>query len=632
MANSSGLDRVNSIFTRLGGKAVLLPIPSGQKRPVDKGWTELTFEVMEKADYLSRFNNGGNIGVLQGVPSNGICSIDIDDDNYIELFLHENEPLRKTLRTKRLKGCNFWVWITDEYPGVTPFYHARLKNEKGKPLAIGEWRGTGGQTVIEGQADGIPYQVLVDAEPIRIQFSDIKWPSWIYEPPSLKEFVQNEPRSGNSLDFEKLKNIVRYESGFVRCGCPACIDAGEDKSQDHLCIWPNGKYGCAKWPKDKDHRKLVWKLAGLPKKTDEDDPFNSYSKEKPVPSKLTILRFSQILELKRDENDKILGDNLLNRGSPLVIAGQGGTGKSRLLFQFLAACKMGFNKFLAFDIHPGARELRWLVIQSENSPWRLQDEARKYISWMSEEAWAAFDSSIFTLCPTEEHDTMLNLNDEESVTRIKIALDEFKPDGVIADPLGEFSTGDLNKDVDMKSTILTLSRTIKHGNPKRSLIIAHHALTGQAGAAKAVGYDRASFARNSKVLFNWTRAQINVAPMNEDNNDQLSVSCGKCSDGREFKPFAVRLNTDSMLYECDPTVDVAEWAKELKTGKKGSPAITSEKVRELCELTGSTKSELSKQIIEESGCLRPNAYRYMKTAESEGQIKWSYERKMYFRN
>lgn len=87
-----------------------------------------------------------------------------------------------------------------------------------------------------------------------------------------------------------------------------------------------------------------------------------------------------------------------------------------------------------------------------------------------------------------------------------------------------------------------------------------------------------------------------------------------------------------MWYECDESVDVIEWHKELKAGKKGAPLISSEKVRELCELAGSTKSELAKAIIDEIGCARPNAYRYMKNSEIDQQIKWSNERKLYFKN
>jgi len=35
------------------------------------------------------------------------------------------------------------------------------------------------------------------------------------------------------------------------------------------------------------------------------------------------------------------------------------------------------------------------------------------------------------------------------------------------------------------------------------------------------------YGRNSKVLHAWTRGQINLAPMSEDNNDVLALSCGK---------------------------------------------------------------------------------------------------------
>lgn len=347
---------------------------------------------------------------------------------------------------------------------------------------------------------------------------------------------------------------------------------------------------------------------------------------------LTILSFDEIYALPDDPDDMLLGDNLLNKGAPLVVAGQGGVGKSRLLFQFIASCKMKLEKFLIWDIHPGAYDLRWLILQTENRKKRLKSEYDRLRRQMNDEQWAKFNSEVLCLCPSKAQDLMLGLEDPKAVKRVKMACEKFTPGAVACDPLGEFSVGDLNKDVDMRNTILTLNRTISFGNPDRCLVISHHALTGEAGILKATGFDRASFARNSKVLFNWTRAQINVAPMLEENNDQLAVTCGKCSDGKEFQPFCIRLNSDTMWYECDPTVDVVEWHKQLKAGKKGSPVIRSEKVRELCELTGSTKSELAKQIIEESGCLRPNAYRYMKTAELDLQIKWNSERKLFFKN
>jgi len=641
MAEASGTDRVNHILDMLGGNAVLLPIRAGTKRPELTGWSNFSEKEMADPKYLAQFNNGGNIGVLLGLNSGGLCTIDIDDDQYIELFLKENPKLRSTLRTKRLKGCNFWLWVSGEYPGVTPFHHARLKNPKGGALSLGEWRSTGGQTVIQGQADGIPYRCEVDAKPIHIEFTDLIWPEWIGDPPHVEIEEEKGEASNSSLDLEKLTLFRKSDSGFIWAACPACRKAGEDSIGNHLLITPEGKFGCAKYPKHKGHRKEIWALAGIPKpkreentETEAPEWFERHfgSEKEEIIEPLTILSFEEIYALPDDPDDMLLGDNLLNKGAPLVIAGQGGVGKSRLLFQFIACCKMGLKKFLIWDIHPGAYDLKWLILQTENRKKRLKSEYDRLRRQMSDDQWGKFNSEVLCLCPSKAQDLMLGLEDPKAVKRIKMALEKFTPGAVACDPLGEFSVGDLNKDVDMRNTILTLNRTISSGNPDRCLVISHHALTGEAGITKAIGYDRASFARNSKVLFNWTRAQINVAPMLQENNDQLAVTCGKCSDGKEFQSFCIRLNSDTMWYECDPTVDVAAWHKDLKAGKKGSPVITSEKVRELCELAGSTKPELSKQIIEESGCLRPNAYRYMKTAELDGQIKWNSERKLFFKN
>lgn len=640
----SGVDRVNAILDRLGGNAVLLPIPVGTKVPPMVGWTEFGPEVMADAEYLSKFDNGCNIGVCLGTQSFGLCSIDIDDDRFVEDFLQANPVLRGTLRTKRLKGCNFWIWVEGEYPGVIPLKHSRLKHwvdrngrKKEENLPVGEWRGTGGQTVIQGQAGGIPYRFEVEAKPIRIHFSEIKWPDWILNPPFLEEDPDPKKavyQNGSSLDKSKLENIIEYSSGVVKAACPACREMGEDNTGNHLQIKADGRFGCAKYPRDREHRKSIFRLAGVPKPQRDYpewvDRYFGEESEKPV-EPLSILTFDEIELIPYDPLDLILGESLMKKGAPLVLAGQGGVGKSRLLFQFIAACKMGLEKFLAWDIHQGARALKWLVFQTENMAQRLKSERSRLHRIMSNDQWSEFNSSVRVLCPLTEHDTMLSVDNPEAVKRMKIALDSFQPDVVACDPLGDFSDDDLSKDVIMRHTITSLSRIVKHGNPKRSLVISHHSLTGLAGHQKAIGRDRSSFARNSKVLFNWTRAQINIAPINEDNNDSLSISCGKCSDGKEFIPFAIRLNPDSMLYECDPSVDVKEWAENLKTGKNPDCIMPPYQVRQLCDVSGSSKTDLAKAIDQDAGCGRTNAYRYIRKAESDKQIKWSDDLKKFFR-
>ncbi len=277
----------------LTGPAVLLPIPRGQKNPGFEGWNTRTDADMRDPAYLARFNNGCNVGVLLGEPSNGLCSIDLDDEQWVEPFLTANPRLRATLRTKRLRGCNLWVRITGEYPPLTKLTHPRLKGKRGAPLEVGEWRATGGQTLIAGEVDGTRYQVEVERPPLEIAFNEIVWPEFVGNPPQLGESSSSTNRvnpavererglaltatdsfPGDGLDLAKLENLKALAGGAYRAACPACRESGGDNTGEHLHIDGSGKFGCAKFQADRanpksqtsiiaaEHRKAIWRLAG----------------------------------------------------------------------------------------------------------------------------------------------------------------------------------------------------------------------------------------------------------------------------------------------------------------------------------------------------------------------------------
>ena len=88
------------------------------------------------------------------------------------------------------------------------------------------------------------------------------------------------------------------------------------------------------------------------------------------------------------------------------------------------------------------------------------------------------------------------------------------------------------------------------------------------GAARATGFDRSSFGRNSKLLHAWTRGSINIAPQGPNDNNRLVVSCGKCSNGEEFAPFGIRLNRATMTYESDPGFNLHDWEAGVQEGRK----------------------------------------------------------------
>ena len=65
-----------------------------------------------------------------------------------------------------------------------------------------------------------------------------------------------------SLDVAKLEKVRELAGGIIQARCPACAEGGNDRSGEHLRIYPGGKFGCCVHPKDGEHRKRIWALAG----------------------------------------------------------------------------------------------------------------------------------------------------------------------------------------------------------------------------------------------------------------------------------------------------------------------------------------------------------------------------------
>jgi uncharacterized protein DUF5906/bifunctional DNA primase/polymerase-like protein len=193
---------VDELRNLLGNDVVLLPIKRGDKGPSGKemeGWQTFTAEKMQEPEYLARLNHDSNIGVLLG---NGRVTIDQDRDETVEPFLKLNPRLRETLRSRRKRGCNFWLRIKGDYPKS-----CKLKTRSGKDW--GEWRTDGNQTVIYGQAidrkkgetEPTAYKVENRAQPIELGFDEIKWPDDLVLP------WENEPLATHGLSADELRAL-----------------------------------------------------------------------------------------------------------------------------------------------------------------------------------------------------------------------------------------------------------------------------------------------------------------------------------------------------------------------------------------------------------------------------------------
>lgn len=65
-----------------------------------------------------------------------------------------------------------------------------------------------------------------------------------------------------SLDLNKLELKRDLADGLVQARCPACAEGGGDRKGEHLRIYPDGRFGCCVHPKDSEHRKRIFALAG----------------------------------------------------------------------------------------------------------------------------------------------------------------------------------------------------------------------------------------------------------------------------------------------------------------------------------------------------------------------------------
>jgi hypothetical protein len=66
--------------------------------------------------YLAKFEGDCNIGVALGDVSNGLVSIDLDEDRYVDCLLEANPLFATTLRTRASRGCNIWLRCSGSYP------------------------------------------------------------------------------------------------------------------------------------------------------------------------------------------------------------------------------------------------------------------------------------------------------------------------------------------------------------------------------------------------------------------------------------------------------------------------------------------------------------------------------------
>jgi hypothetical protein len=158
---------------------------------------------MDDAKHLAKLETAGNIGVSLGEVSNGLITIDLDQDSYVDSFLAANPLLKNTLRTAAERGCNIWLRFRSEYPRS-----CYLTDPAGSK--IGEWRADGNQTIIAGtHPSGCAYRFVVEEPVIAIDYNAIIWPDTILPP--------------HATESQRVRGVKREGEKEVVCVGDTCV-------------------------------------------------------------------------------------------------------------------------------------------------------------------------------------------------------------------------------------------------------------------------------------------------------------------------------------------------------------------------------------------------------------------------
>lgn len=253
-------------------------------------------------------------------------------------------------------------------------------------------------------------------------------------------------------------------------------------------------------------------------------------------------------------------------GGSCVIFGQGGLGKSRF------ALNLARNQVLGVPfagLPTALRPLRHLMMGSENSIHRLQNDVRRMNAGLSPEQVATLGAHIRLATLEGAEDTHISLASPRNVERWAATLEGFPPDVLWADPWGDVLAGESNADEDTRASAAALRRLLRKVSPAAGLGILAHARTGARNIMQAVGYDAANFGKGSKALYSCARCVWNLAPGDEEENPVLVCAHAKSNDTPRIPPFAVSLDPETMLYTREAGFDFEAWRDEVAARANG---------------------------------------------------------------
>lgn len=306
-----------------------------------------------------------------------------------------------------------------------------------------------------------------------------------------------------------------------------------------------------------------------------DPDITSMGEEAKGPDTFTVWTFNQFQEWVPPKNASILSENsesppLITNGMAAAILGAGGIGKSRLAL-CLAIAQITGREFCGLQTHGPARD--WLFIGNENSKSRIKSDLEAMTGKLDPVDLDLLQEHLSIQVQENVDDCILDVAEESGRKRWRSTLAEHRPDVLVIDPF-EAVVSDSCDSRAIREAMTGLQQLTKSHNPNTAIIYVHHARTGAANTAQAVGYGANNFGKGSKTFYSICRFVINVAQGDAEDRGKIVLACGKSNDAPAFSTRGATLDQDTMTYHVDPSFDLDEWLNDVEGKRTNKKSVT----------------------------------------------------------
>ncbi len=302
----------------------------------------------------------------------------------------------------------------------------------------------------------------------------------------------------------------------------------------------------------------------------------------PPEERLTIHSVQDLLETEFKYVTPIISEGILPQGAGLILAGEGGVGKSLILLEWIVRLVMGW-KILDIDV-PTSRTIK--IFQAENPMSQVQFRLRKILQGFQ---ITSLPNQIFFSDPRARYD----LKVPASIKKIKAEVLACGADLFILDPLSSFHKVNENDNILIRNVLDNVTDISRETGA--AAIIIHH-------FGKPVeGRDNSYRTRGAMSIRDWADTLVSIIHKKHENKILRVLDFIKIRNGPQRPSVLVRRDENFIheITEEDMLVSVSQ-VKEILEDHLGGQA--------------DKKLDFVKAITSQCNCSDRTAYRAIERA------------------